>query len=340
VAFEIFFHPVISPSPRDIVPTVSGSGEQHKMIGVYGANGFIGRHLVRRLAAYGHSVRSVSRSFGADFIQPLTGKVDFVEADFREPLPIASTLVGVDTIVQLISTSSPALQNRFATADIKDNVIPHVDFIQSAVQAGVRRYVFVSSGGTVYGPNARVPIPEDAITTPISSHGLTKLTIEKYLQMYGHVEGLDYVILRVANPFGPRQVFRKGQGLIPAALARYRAGQPIDIVGGGRAVRDYLYIDDLVDAIVAAIDRPAAAKKIINVGSGVGHSVIEVLDAIEAELGGGLLRRHAPDRSTDVDRNILDIARANDLLEWSPKVPFDTGIERTVRAFLLQPQGS
>jgi len=307
------------------------------MIGVYGANGFIGRHLVRRLAERGRTVRAVSRSYGADFVQPLAAKIDFVEADFREPLPIASTLVGIDTVVQLISTSSPALQNRFATADIKDNVIPHVDFMQSAVQAGVRRYIFISSGGTVYGPTDRVPISEDATTTPISSHGLTKLTIEKYLQMYGHLEGLEYVILRVANPFGPGQAFRKGQGLIPAALARYRAGQPIDIVGEGRAVRDYLYIDDLVDAIVAAIDRPEAAKTIINVGSGIGRSVVEVLDAIEAELGRVLLRRPAADRSTDVDRNILDIARARESLGWSPKIPFDAGIEWTVRAFLQQP---
>ena len=114
------------------------------------------------------------------------------------------------------------MKNDHEIADIAENVIPHVQFLKSCVQAGVKRYIFLSSGGTVYGPGAPTPTPETSQTNPISSHGLTKLVVEKYIQMHGHVDGLEYIILRVANPFGPGQEFRKGQGLIAAILDHWR----------------------------------------------------------------------------------------------------------------------
>lgn len=306
------------------------------MIGVYGANGFMGRHLVRRLARDGFKVRAISRHFSENFLEEHLPGVEFVRADFRDPLAMAPTLEGVEVVVQLISTSSPGLQNRFNVTDLNENVIPHVSFLQSAVDAKVGRYIFLSSGGTIYGPSASTPIREDAPTNPISSHGLTKLIIEKYIQMHGMVDALDYVVLRVSNPFGPGQVFRKGQGLIPAVLARQAQGLPVQIIGDGGARRDYIYIGDLVDALLAAISRPEASRTIVNVGSGVGRSVLEVVDAIERALGRDLPREHLGSRKTDVDTNVLSIDRARTALGWFPKMDFDKGLALTVRAFTAQ----
>lgn len=305
------------------------------MIGVFGANGFMGRNLVRRLAAGNHSVRAVSRRFDLSRRIECPERVEFVEADIRDPLAMATSLEGLDTVVQLVSTSSPASQNRHAAFDIQENVIPHVAFMQAAVAAGVRRYVFASSGGTVYGPGCMTPTPEDAPTNPICSHGLTKLTIESYLRMHAAIDGLEIVILRIANAFGPDQAFRKGQGLIPAALGRVTQGLPVQIVGNGMAVRDYVFIDDVVDAFEAALTLTNAAGGTFNIGSGQGRSVIDVLDAIEHELGMPIHRVRVPDRLTDTAVSLLDITAAADMLGWYPRTDFRTGLERTVAAWRM-----
>jgi UDP-glucose 4-epimerase len=301
------------------------------MIGVYGANGFIGRHLVRRLAERTHLVRAVSRKFDQHFAKSFSARVEFVEADLRQPLDMASTLQDVDTVIQLVSTSSPGMKNDHAIADIAENVVPHVQFLQSCVKAGVKRYIFLSSGGTIYGPNAPVPTPETSPTNPINSHGLTKLVVEKYIQMHGHVDGLEYIILRVANPFGPGQEFRKGQGLIPAILDHWRKNLPVKIFGNGMALRDYLYIDDLIDAIEAAVNLSGQPQLILNVGSGELRSVIEVVEAIEAVTHHNFPREYIGARVTDVDVASLDITMAKKSLDWSPKTKFHDGIQMTIR---------
>lgn len=302
------------------------------MLAIYGANGFIGRHVVSRLVASGHSVRAVSRKFDTPIAAAWGNAVDMVEADFTNPLSMLSSLQDVDTVVQLISSSSPGMGNKVLVEDIKENVIPHVSFMRNAAEAGVKKYVFISSGGTVYGPDASVPTPETARTNPINSHGMTKLTIEKYLQMFGKVEGLDYVILRVSNPFGPGQSFRKGQGLIPAILQRHREGRAVQIFGDGHSQRDYLYISDLVAAIDRVVSRPDIRNEVINIGKGKGRSVLEVLTTIEASLGTTLEKEFIPDRGTDVSMSILDITKAKAVLSWAPEVSFEAGIRMMLGA--------
>jgi UDP-glucose 4-epimerase len=300
------------------------------MIGIYGANGFIGRHVLDRFVSKKVPVRAVSRHIGGDLEDRHSKGVEFIKADLRDSLAMASSLQNVETVIQLISTSSPGLQNRYNVSDIRDNVIPHVEFLQSAIAAGVKRYVFLSSGGTVYGPNTPTPIHEESPTNPISSHGLTKLMIEKYLQMHGHVDGLDYVILRVSNPFGPGQVFRKGQGLIPAVMSRHAQGLSVQVIGKGEAMRDFIFIDDVIEAIEAATHREGAARRIINIGSGEARSVLDVIQAIEEVLGVKFEREYVGARNTDVDVNVLDIDRARHLLGWSPRTRFREGLEKTL----------
>ncbi len=300
------------------------------MIGIFGANGFIGRHFTQRLQMRGGKFKAVSRHFSPDFVQTFGGSAELVEANFSDPLAMMSALDEVDTVVQLVSSSSPGMQNFHSLADICENVIPHVAFLQNCVAAGVRRYIFLSSGGTVYGPTENVPTREDCETNPISSHGLTKLTVEKYIQMHGMVDALDYVVLRLANPFGPGQHFRKSQGLIPAIIKRYAEGLPVRIIGDGSARRDYVFIDDVIDAVEMALTAPAAARSIINIGSGESRSVLEILTALEDILGDRIEREHLDVRKTDVAISELDITRAQSLLGWRPKTPFRAGLERTL----------
>lgn len=302
------------------------------MIGVFGATGFIGSHLARRLVGADESLRLVSRRMEANFLAEFGGSCECVEANILEPLDISPALNGLETVVQLISSSSPGLENRHLISDIRNNIIPQVEFIQSCVTAGVDRFVFISSGGTVYGPAAPVPTPEDMQGAPISSYGATKLTVENYLRMYGTLEKIEYVILRVSNPFGPGQRFRRGQGLIPAILDRYRRNQPIQIFGDGSARRDYLYIDDLIDAIQKAIYLPGEASFTLNIGQGESRSINEVVDAMERASGHTFEREYLPGRPTDVEESCLDISKAKAVLDWTPKTAFQDAINLTVNA--------
>ncbi len=300
------------------------------MIGVYGANGFVGRHVVRWLVEHQMPVRAVSRRLDGGFVREMGEAAEFVTADLGDPSAMAASLAGVRTVVQLISTSSPGSGNARAAADIEDNVVPHVSFLGACVEAGVERYVFLSSGGTVYGPEAPVPTPETCPTNPINSHGLTKLILEKYIRMHGYVNGLEYFVLRVSNLFGPGQEFRRGQGLFPMLLDRWREDREVRILGDGAARRDYVFIDDVVEAIGSALNFKGSPQEVLNIGSGETRTVNEVIEAVEATARYRFRREYLPARDTDVGVSQLDVSLAGRVLGWTPKTGFREAVETTV----------
>ena len=151
--------------------------------------------------------------------------------------------------------------------------------MEQCIQERVKKIVFVSTGGAVYGTPAIVPVPEDSPTNPESSYGITKLTIEKYVALFHRLHGLDYVIVRPSNPYGPRQNPMGDQGVVAVFLGRIARGQAIEIWGDGEAVKDYIYIGDLVEGIYrAAFVR--SSSRIFNLGSGIGHSVKDLVNTM------------------------------------------------------------
>jgi UDP-glucose 4-epimerase len=300
------------------------------VIAVFGANGFIGKHVTRSLVGAGRPVVAVGRTIDADLRH---GLVRAVECDLRDLDRVTEALAGVDTVIQLMGTSTPAQGNERAAENIRNDVIPHVEFLTRCTEVGVRRVVFMSSGGTIYGQVATAdPVGEDTPADPISSHGATKLMVEQFIRLHGHLHDLEYVILRAANPFGPGQRFRRGQGLIPALLQRHAAGEPITIFGDGSATRDYIYIDDLVDATIRAATLPGPQQLVLNVGTGVHRSVLDVVRAIERISGIEFVVEHAPHREADVGSIALDITRAREVLGWTPTTDFEDGLARTLAA--------
>jgi UDP-glucose 4-epimerase len=303
-----------------------------ELIGIYGATGFIGRHVVRHLLSVGSTIRVVSRRIPAHMHQDLEGCRDVREIDLKDRFHIADSLEGVDIAIQMISSSSPGFGNAHIIEDIHDNILPHVAFVEECVRNGVRRLIFLSSGGTVYGHPISVPIAETHPTEPINSHGLTKLVVEKYLRLYEAMSSLECVVLRLANPYGPGQMLRKGQGLIPALLTCLRNQQPVRIFGDGSAERDYVYIDDVCEAIACAVTVPDLRGITLNIGSGEGRSVTDIVGAIETILGRSVDRISVPARPADVQRNVLDITLARERLGWEPRVSFSHGLRRTLRS--------
>jgi UDP-glucose 4-epimerase len=193
----------------------------------------------------------------------------------------------------------------------------------------VKRIVFLSSGGTIYGRPNQVPTEETAPTDPITAYGICKLAIEKYLALYQLHFGLDYRILRVSNPFGPFQVPRKRQGLIAEIILRAINGESVEIWGDGSIVRDFIFVDDVIDALELAAE-DCGEERLFNIGSGVGRSVRDVLAAVENLLGQKLDIVWKDTRPVDVPVSVLSIRRAREKLGWAPKTSFEGGIAQTI----------
>ena len=301
---------------------------------VLGGRGFIGSHLVDRLLAKGFHVRCFDRRRTAvqktsDFQIP---RLQLIEGDIANEADMAEALAGCDVCYHLVSTTLPASSNADPVYDIESNLIATLRLLNHAVKAGVKKIVFTSSGGTVYGKPLASLIREEHPTDPVCSYGITKLAIEKYLALYKHLHGLDYTVLRLANPFGERQRThaRASQGAIAVFLGKVLRGEMIDIWGDGSVVRDYVYIDDVIDALLAAMITPQGDARIFNIGSGRGHNLNEVLDAIGKVTGLSVNRRYLPGRAFDVLVSVLNIERAQELLGWVPKTGFEEGLGRFV----------
>lgn len=297
---------------------------------VTGGSGFIGTHVVQALARAGHEVRSFSRS-GTHLLpipEPLRAGIEVVQGDFRDVADVSRAITGCDTCVHLVSDSLPQSSNLDPIGDIANNLIPTVRLAQIAVEKGLRRIVFVSSGGTVYGRPKLIPIGESHPTDPLCAYGISKLATEKYLALYGELHGLDSIVLRLANPFGEGQRVAAGQGAIAVFMAKAIRRQPIEIWGDGSVVRDYLYVGDAVEAILRALDY-RGSERLFNIGAGRGHSLNQVLDGIERTLGLAAQRRYLPGRPFDVPISVLDIDLALRELGWSPATPFEPALQRT-----------
>jgi UDP-glucose 4-epimerase len=296
---------------------------------VLGGAGFIGARLVHALSAAGVPVRAFDRKFpDRNELADGSGAVTRIEGDFHDRANLLSALEGCSTVYHLISSTLPHTSNLDPIFDVRTNVLSTLQLLDLMRQSTAKRLVFASSGGTVYGQPQSIPIRENHPTDPISSYGIAKLTIEKYLHLYELLHGLSYVTLRLANPFGPGQSASRSQGAVGVFLGRALDGLPIDVWGDGSVVRDYVYIDDVVRALILAGDYQGS-ERVFNVGAGRGLSINELIQCIESVIGKTLPRRHHPAREGDVQRSVLDISLADAELGWRPEMPFAIGLQLT-----------
>lgn len=296
---------------------------------VLGGRGFIGSHLVDALLAKGYRVRCFDRprvKQKGEFYNK-DQNFELFEGDFTNESDIANALKGCDICYHLISTTLPKSSNDDPTFDVESNLLGTVRLLNFAVKANVKKVVFVSSGGTVYGIPTQVPIPETHMNNPVCSYGITKLAIEKYLDLFHQLHGLDYTVLRLANPFGEGQKTHASQGAVAVFLGKVLQGETIDIWGDGSVIRDYVYIDDVITAFLSVLEYNGP-EHIFNIGSGRGLSINDVLDSIERVTGLTALRRYDLGRPFDVPSNILCVNRAEIEFGWVPRFSFEDGLTR------------
>jgi UDP-glucose 4-epimerase len=300
---------------------------------ILGGAGFIGTNLAKGLSVFlgkGDCLTLVDNSLSFfDSLQKENFSKGFVykEATFSVGTDFDSLFQGQDIIYHLASTSIPASSNCDIPKDLQDNIIVTSRMLDAAVRCKVKKIIFMSSGGAIYGKEANCPLSESTPTNPISTYGIEKLTIEKLLYLYNYLYGIDYRVIRLANPYGPYQ--RPGKlGVVSTFIFNTLTKKPINLYGDGSVVRDFIFIDDAIRAIVT-IANGANKHHVFNVGSGRGTSVKEVLEHIESSLKLTVSINHLPARNVDVPVNYLDISRYEKYYGKIESIPLDSGIIRT-----------
>lgn len=296
---------------------------------ILGGGGFIGSAVADRLLEDGHSIRIFERPRVEPYRKFASNEpVEWMTGDLLSAHDMHAALEGMEVVVHLVSSTLPKGSNDDPVYDVQTNVVGTLQILDIMRTQSIARIVFISSGGTVYGTPNYLPLDERHPTEPRVSYGITKLTIEKYLQLYDWMYGIRPTVLRVANPFGERQRVETAQGAVGVFLNRAICRQPIEIWGDGSVTRDYLYISDLADAFSRALfyDGP---ERVFNISSGQGTSLNQLVELIEGVLGQSVERIFHPARSFDVPVNILSNQLAREELGWSPKVQMRDGIVRT-----------
>jgi UDP-glucose 4-epimerase len=297
---------------------------------VLGGGGFLGGHLVEALQDTG-LVRVFDRSPRRSTAASIAPDTEWFEGDFGNRGDVAAALDGCDVVFHLVATTLPRASNEDPVHDLESNLLPTIRFLDLALERGVKKVVFASSGGTVYGNPQVLPVAESHPTQPLCSYGIHKLAIEHYLHLYHSLHGLAYCVLRLANPFGERQRSDASQGAVAVFLDLALRGEVVTVWGDGSAVRDYVYVADVVRALSLAATYPSPTG-VFNIGSGQGHSVNELLTAIEELIERRVARRYLPARRFDVPANVLDTTLAARALGWQPSVSFRNGLARTMES--------
>ena len=296
-----------------------------------GATGFIGTNLTIKLAEDpANDITVVGRdrahykdieSFGFD-------NVRFVRSDLTPETGFDELVGGADTVYHLLCSIVPTTSNIHIPEELRTNVLLSANLFEACVRQGVKKVVFLSSGGTVYGREAKCPITEDTPTNPITSYGVQKITIEKLLYLYNYMYGLDYRIIRLSNPYGP---YQRPNGILGAVTTfTYKAlrGEEIKVYGDGSVVRDFIFIDDAVRGILKIV-HGETEHRTYNLGSGYGTSIKTVLQTIEDVLGTSLIVNYSDARPVDVPVNYLDIQRFEKAFGKLNPLDLGTGIGMT-----------
>ena len=297
---------------------------------VTGGNGFIASHLVDALSSSGNRTTVLDmypRPYG-----DLPEGVKFIQGNLQDVHLIRRTIE--DGQIEIVYHAAWATIHESAlkdpVGDVEVNLIPTIALLNTCLEARIKRVIFMSSGGTVYGMPEELPISESHPTNPINAYGITKLMVEKYLQMFHHLHGMEYVILRPSVPYGPRQNPFHRQGVVPIFINKALMGEPITIFGDGEVIRDFFYIDDLTRALVASKDIGFDPQSVtFNLGGMVPYSLNSLVEKIESVLGVRMEKRYEPPRKFDVPQLLLDTSLARARLDWQPTVPLETGIRHT-----------
>ena len=298
---------------------------------VTGGAGFIGSHIADAYIAAGHDVVIID-NLSTGRKSNVNEKATFIECDIRdEKIADIFEQQKFDVVNHQAAQMDVRLSVENPIYDAQNNVIGFLNIVQNAAKHNVKKVIYASSGGVVYGEQDYFPADEKHPQRPYCPYGVTKLTGEKYLFYYALTFGIKYTAFRYANVYGPRQNPHGEAGVIAIFLEKlFKKIQPV-INGDGEQTRDYVYIADVVNANVAALDR--ADNEIINIGTGVETNVVEIFQHLNELTHAHMPQKNGPGMPGEQRRSVLDISKAKNVLGWQPQVGFRDGLAKTVDFF-------
>ena len=296
-----------------------------------GAAGFIGTNLVIDLMKNPENEITVVDKCKKYFVtlegMNLSG-LRIIESDLSMDSDYESLVEGQDLVYHLISTTVPTTSNQHIAEELKANVVLSANLFEACVHQNVKKVVFLSSGGTVYGKESKCPLNEKTPTNPITSYGIQKISIEKLLYLYNYMYGLDYRIIRLTNPYGPYQRPNGVLGAVTTFTYKALKNETINVYGDGSVIRDFIYIDDAVRGIQNIVDGNDRHHT-FNLGCGYGTSIKQVLETIEKALDIRLNVKYTEARKVDVPVNYLDIGRYESAYGRLNPVSLEEGVKKT-----------
>ncbi len=296
---------------------------------VIGANGFVGSHLIDELVEAGYTVRAFDRFRSPARFMP-SKKIETVPGDIFDDIAILEALEGVDYVFHSFSATTPFTSDSDPYSDITLNLLRNVQLFEKSVEAKIKKFVFVSSGGAVYGSTAEHSrVSEMDVPQPVSPYGIGKLGADYYLAYFNRKYGLEYVSYRLTNPYGPRQLSRHNQGVIPTFIDRIQAGKPLTVYGDGSSSRDYIFVRDATKMMVDSFIRPTK-QNVYNIGSGRQTSLNDIITAIEVALGAkaNVMRKEVP--KTFLQKSEVSIDRFVQEFGMPPDTPLEIGLQKTI----------
>lgn len=297
---------------------------------IVGGTGFIGSHLVRLLCEDDQREVIVA---GRRTVRPtnLDTRADYVPVDVADDRTLLPLLTGVSDLVDLAYGTVPKTSFDDPIHDVLTNLPATVNLLKRASEFPLRRFLLISSGGTVYGNTDKLPIDESCPRNPVSPYGITKVAAENYARMFLQLSRLPVVIARPGNPYGPEQFGQLAQGFIGSAMHAVLNRSRVTVFGDRGTIRDYIHIDDLCRGLIAALEYGEAGD-IFNIGTGIGQdnlSILELLSDIVSHDGYTLDIEFKPARPFDVAANVLNSSRLTSASGWHPQVSLESGLRAT-----------
>jgi UDP-glucose 4-epimerase len=294
---------------------------------VTGGAGFIASHIVDAYLDAGHEVHILD-DFSTGQASNLNSKATLHRVD-----------IGGADAARLVGEIKPDVLNHHAaqmdvrhsvadpTFDARVNILGFINLLEACKNSGVKKAIFASSGGAIYGEQDVFPAPESHATQPASPYGVSKRAGELYLSYYYQAFGLPYIALRYANVYGPRQSAKGEAGVVAIFLSLMLAGKPPVINGDGRQTRDYVYVGDVVAANLAALQSAFVGP--LNIGTGVETDVVTIFQHLREAVGSSIEPQHGPPKAGEQRRSCLDTGRAAQVLGWRPQMTLKDGLQHT-----------
>lgn len=294
-------------------------GQRRRHVAVFGGNGFIGSHFVDKLVEWGHEVTVMDRFSTAKerYGQRAAAAVRTVRGDYSDPEAVVRGIDGAEIVYNFVSAHTPITSWNSPLDSVHRDIVPALHFLERCAECGVPKVVYISSGGTIYGPQSGI-LTEETLPQPFNPHGVCKLAVEHFMSHYRTRYGLAADVYRIGNVFGPRQPQDKPQGVIGVWIKRILDGEPLDVFGDQSVRRDYVYVLDVVHLLGHSL-RELDSSDTYNIGTGVPVSIIKLLDIFKAVVDKPFEYRIHPRRPSD---NISAVLSGAKLLKHYPDFTF------------------